>query len=74
MAEEKLENKKETKKGHISIWWMFAPVLLGLAGGLIAWKVHKDREERMARIMLVIGIVFTIIIIPLYILLLTLYL
>jgi cytochrome bd-type quinol oxidase subunit 1 len=64
---------RKEKKG-ISLWWMFVPILLGAVGGWAAWRIHKKNEERMARIMLVIGIVFTLIIIPFYIWLLTLYL
>jgi cytochrome bd-type quinol oxidase subunit 1 len=70
MAEKRLEEEKKP----VSLWWMFVPVLLGVAGGWVAWRVHKKKEEQMARIMLIIGIVFTIVIVPFYIWLLMLYL
>jgi len=62
------ENKK------VSLWWMFVPVFLGAVGGYVAWQAHKEREREMARIMLVLGIAFTLIIIPFYIWLLLTYL
>ncbi|MCX6817708.1 MAG: hypothetical protein NTU57_02530 [Candidatus Aenigmarchaeota archaeon] len=62
-------SKEETReeKKSVSLWWMFVPVFFGVAGGWLAWQQHKEREREMARIMLVIGIVFTAIILLLYI-------
>ena len=62
------------EKKNVSMWWMFVPVFLGVAGGLVAWKVHKEREKEMARVMLIMGIIFTLVIIPFYIWLLSVYL
>ena len=65
---------EEEEKKNVSLWWMFVPIFLGAAGGLVAWKIHREREEEFARIMLVVGIAFTLIIIPFYIWLLLTYL
>lgn len=51
----------------VSIWWMFIPIFFGFAGGFLAWKANKKHEEEMARVMLVVGIAFTIVIVPFYI-------
>lgn len=56
-----------------SIWWMFVPIFLGAAGGLLAWKVHKEEERELAMVMLVVGLAFTLIIIPFYIWLFLIY-
>ena len=61
MAEEKKE------KEEVSLWWMFVPVFLGIAGGWLAWQQHKERERELARIMLLVGVVFTVVIVLLYI-------
>ncbi len=58
----------------VSLWWMFVPIFLGAVGGLLAWKIHKDEEREFALIMLVVGIVFTLVIVPFYIWLLLAYL
>ncbi len=57
----------EEKEKKASIWWLFVPVFLGVAGGWLAWKAHRDRERELARIMLIVGIVFTAIIVLLYV-------
>lgn len=59
--------KDDQKKKSVSVWWMFAPVFFGAAGGWLAWRAHKNREKEMARMMLVIGLVFTVIILLLYV-------
>lgn len=64
---------KEEEKKDVSLWWMFVPIFLGAAGGVVAWKIHKERERELARIMLVVGIAFTLIIIPFYVWLLLTY-
>jgi cytochrome bd-type quinol oxidase subunit 1 len=58
-------SKEEEKK--ISMWWVFVPIFLGAAGGWFAWQAHKKKEKEMARMLLVIGLVFTVIILLLYI-------
>jgi CHASE2 domain-containing sensor protein len=60
------KESKEEKKS-VSLWWVFVPVFLGAAGGWLAWKAHKDREKEMARMMLIIGVVFTVVILLLYV-------
>lgn len=62
---EKKEEKEERK--DIALWWLFVPIFLGAVGGWLAWKQHKEREREMARIMLIVGVVFTVIIVLLYI-------
>lgn len=64
---------EEEEKKNVSLWWMFVPIFLGAAGGVVAWKMHKEREREFARIMLVVGIAFTLIIVPFYIWLLITY-
>lgn len=64
----------EEEEKKTSLWWMFVPIFLGAVGGAVAWKIHKEKEREFARIMLVVGIVFTLIIIPFYIWLLLQYL
>lgn len=59
------ESKEERK--DLSLWWLFVPVFLGAVGGYLAWKQHRKREKEMARIMLIVGLVFTVIIALLYI-------
>lgn len=61
----------EQKK--VSLWWMFVPIFFGALGGVLTWKMHKDRERDFAMVMLVVGIVFTLVIIPFYIWLFFLY-
>ena len=64
--------KKERKP--VSLWWTFVPIFLGVLGGFLAWRLTRHRHNEMARILLVLGIVFTAIIIPFYIWILMVYL
>ncbi|MCD6591044.1 MAG: hypothetical protein J7K72_03685 [Candidatus Aenigmarchaeota archaeon] len=64
--------EKKEEKG-ISLWWTFVPVFLGVAGGLIAWKMNKKKHLEMSRVLLALGIIFTLIIIPFYLWLMTIY-
>jgi uncharacterized membrane protein YeaQ/YmgE (transglycosylase-associated protein family) len=41
-------------------WWLL-PILVGWLGGLIAWLVNKDVDRRVARNMLITGIVVSVI-------------
>jgi cytochrome bd-type quinol oxidase subunit 1 len=66
--------EKQVPEKQVSLWWMFVPIFLGAAGGVVAWKMHKEREREFAMIMLVVGIVFTLIIVPFYIWFLMFYL
>ncbi|UCC91903.1 MAG: hypothetical protein JSV39_01385 [Candidatus Aenigmatarchaeota archaeon] len=65
---------EEEEKKNVSLWWMFIPIFLGAAGGIVAWRMHKEREREFALIMLVVGIAFTLVIVPFYIWLLLVYL
>ncbi len=40
-------------------WWLL-PIFMGWLGGLIAWLVNKDVDPRMARAMLITGIVVSV--------------
>jgi uncharacterized membrane protein YeaQ/YmgE (transglycosylase-associated protein family) len=42
------------------LWWL-APILAGWLGGLIAWLVNRDLDARVARHMLVTGIVISVV-------------
>ncbi len=59
--------EKEEEKKRVSMWWLFVPVFLGALGGWVAWQQHKEKEREMARLMLIVGIVFTLIIVLLYV-------
>jgi CHASE2 domain-containing sensor protein len=59
--------EKEEERKSVSLWWLFVPVFLGAAGGWLAWRQHRKREREMARLMLMLGIVFTVIIALLYV-------
>jgi len=41
-------------------WWLL-PILVGWLGGLIAWLVNRDVDRRVARNMLITGIVVSVI-------------
>ena len=61
------------EKKPVSLWWVFVPIFLGALGGAITWKIHKDRERDFAIVMLVVGLAFTLVIIPFYIWLIITY-
>jgi hypothetical protein len=42
------------------LWWL-APILAGWLGGLVAWLVNRDVDERVARNMLITGIVISVV-------------
>jgi len=42
------------------LWWL-APILLGWLGGVIAWLANRDVDPRVARNMLITGIVISIV-------------
>ena len=41
-------------------WWLL-PIFLSLLGGLIAWLGVKDRDPRMAKNCLILGIILTVV-------------
>ena len=41
-------------------WWLL-PIFFSLIGGIIAWACVKDRDPRMARNCLILGIVLTVV-------------
>ena len=41
-------------------WWML-PIFLGWGGGLIAWACVKDRDPRMAKNCLILGIILSVV-------------
>jgi hypothetical protein len=43
--------------GRVSGAWWLAPIFFGLIGGLIAWAVVKATDSRVARNMLIVGVV-----------------
>jgi hypothetical protein len=47
--------------GPVSGAWWILPIVLGWVGGIIAWAATRDRDPSMARMMLVVGIVLSII-------------
>ena len=44
---------------QISAWWWLVPFFLAWIGGLIAYFVLKDRNQKTAEYMLIFGIVWT---------------
>jgi uncharacterized membrane protein YvbJ len=56
VAEPNITSQKSTKTS--GAWWIL-PIVFGLMGGLIAWIVVHDKDERKAKSMLVVGIVMT---------------
>jgi hypothetical protein len=44
---------------RVSPWWWALPILVGWIGGIIAWAVVRDRDRRLARNMLLTGIVLS---------------
>jgi hypothetical protein len=49
------------RSGRVHPAWWLAPILAGWLGGLIAWLVNRDLDERVARQMLVTGIVISVV-------------
>ena len=41
-------------------WWLL-PIFLGWGGGLIAWACVKDRDPRMAKNCLILGIILSVV-------------
>ena len=41
-------------------WWLL-PIFLSWLGGIIAWVVVKDRDPRMAKNCLILGIILTVV-------------
>jgi CHASE2 domain-containing sensor protein len=68
-----MNEEREEERRPVSLWWTFVPIFLGALGGVVAWKLTKHRHNEMAMILLVLGIAFTVVIIPFYIWILTLY-
>jgi CHASE2 domain-containing sensor protein len=64
---------EEKERKNVSMWWTFVPIFLGAAGGLVAWRMTRHKHNEMARVLLVVGIIFTVIIIPFYIWLIMTY-
>ena len=52
--------------GVSAAWWLL-PIFLSLLGGIIAWACVKDRDPRMARNCLILGIILTVVPSALYI-------
>ncbi len=44
---------------QISAWWWLLPFFLAWIGGLIAYFVLKDRNQKTAEYMLIFGVVWT---------------
>ena len=46
--------------GVSAAWWLL-PIFFSLIGGIIAWACVKDRDPRMARNCLILGIILTVV-------------
>ena len=46
--------------GVSAAWWLL-PIFLSLLGGIIAWACVKDRDPRMAKNCLILGIILTVV-------------
>jgi hypothetical protein len=49
------------RTGQVHPLWWLAPILAGWLGGLVAWLVNKEVDERVARQMLITGIVISVV-------------
>ena len=58
--------------GRPSAAWWLLPIFFGWAGGLISWVCIRERDPRMAKNNLILGIVLSVI--PLIIILIAVYL
>lgn len=58
---------EKREEDYVSNWWYLASFFFGLLGGIIAWVVNKDRDPKKARNMLIFGMVWTAILILLFI-------
>ncbi len=47
----------------ISAWWWLVPFFLAFIGGLIAYFVLKDRNQKTAEHMLIFGVFWTFIVV-----------
>lgn len=47
------------------LWWL-GPILFGWLGGLVAWAVTRDRDPRLARTMLLVGIAESVVLVILF--------
>ena len=54
-------DRAPTRTGRVHPLWWLAPILAGWLGGLIAWLVNRDLDARVARHMLVTGIVISVV-------------
>ena len=54
-----------------SAWWLL-PIFFGWAGGLISWVCIRERDPRMAKNNLILGIILSVI--PLIVILIAVYL
>ena len=60
------------QSGRPSAAWWLLPIFFGWAGGLISWVCIRERDPRMAKNNLILGIVLSVI--PLIIILIAIYL
>ncbi|NIO19315.1 MAG: hypothetical protein GTN76_00855 [Candidatus Aenigmarchaeota archaeon] len=68
-----MNEEEDRERKPVSLWWTFVPIFLGAAGGLLAWRLTRHKHNEMAMILLVLGIVFTVIIVPFYLWILAIY-
>lgn len=45
-------------KPSAALWIL--PIILGIIGGIIAWAIAKDKDPKMAKNMLLLGLILTI--------------
>jgi hypothetical protein len=53
------------RRGVSGFWWLL-PVLFGWLGGVIAWAATRNRDPRMARTMLITGIVLSVVLVLIF--------
>ena len=52
-------------KSEPSAWWYLVPIFFGIIGGIIGYYAIIGRNKHMAKSLLIVGIVVTVIIVSL---------
>lgn len=56
-----------TPQKVVSSAWYILPILLGIIGGIIAWLVNRDDDPVKARKFLILGVIFLVLEILVYV-------
>ena len=50
-----------------SKWWYIIPIFLGVIGGVVAWFALRSHDRRLAKNCLILGIIFNVIEISIFV-------